>query len=451
MAYLCGNCGTPLVFDPGTQRVRCSICNGRWYPEEVRTSRCEKCGTSLEYDPLKQIATCRKCGLTFFPEQIKNKEREYLESIKAEPAEPPTEGAIAEFIDCFIYACSSCGGKVIINGTEISTICVYCGSPSVVFERISKEKAPEFILPFKINQELALQNVREKLNEGKFIPKDVKDIQLNQVRGIYIPYWICDGIHAETTVHAQLESRGYDNSFGGNYRNPERVWRGTSGIMEFSNLTQDASLDLPDDASLRLEPFDLRDLKFFNEGYLLGFYANLSDINKSDLISAVNKRMNVVFEQEALGFRNYDENKCKKKVSNTLINEDVRYALLPVWFISFDYRGKHHTMLVNGESGKVVGGIPWKNSTFAPYVIGLGILLSAGFTWLCYKFIELRKLLSFGASLKITEFDTWLFVLVATLAGVLISTGIRKIKKVTRQLRLTRSAAMFHFARKRQG
>ena len=138
-------------------------------------------------------------------------------------------------------------------------------------------------------------------------------------------------------------------------------------------------------------------------------------------------------------------------MSNTLINEDVRYALLPVWFISFDYRGKHHTMLVNGESGKVVGGIPWKNSTFAPFIIGLGILLSAGITWLCYKLIELRKFLSFDKSFKITEFDNGLLVMVVILAGVLISTGVRKIKKVTRQLRLTRSAAMFHFARKRQG
>ncbi len=452
MAYLCGNCGTPLVFDPGTQRVRCGTCNGKWYPEEVRTSKCEKCGASLDYDPLKQIAICRKCGTSFFPEQIKNKDREYLETIHAEPAEAPTEGALAEFIDCFVYACQSCGGKVIINGTEISTMCVYCGSPTVVFERISREKAPEFILPFQVNQELAEQMVREQLNNGKFVPKKVKDIQFEQVRGIYIPYWICDGIHAQTMIHREVRVSSSLDSLNGYQANARKVCMGNSGIMEFSNLLQDACENMPDDSTLRLEPFDLRKLKYFNEGYLLGFYSNLSDINKIDLQEAVNKRLNVLFEQEVLGFRDYKENACKEKTSNTLINEDVRYALLPVWFISFEYNGKHHTMLVNGESGKVVGGIPWNGKLFSSLVVVVGALLSALLAYVIYYFLGLSDFADAARDTETTNLflSRW-FVILTLLAGVLIGFGIIRMRKAIKQIRLSQSSKMFHFMRKRQG
>lgn len=452
MAYLCGNCGTPLVFDPGTQRVRCSTCNGKWFPEEVRTSKCEKCGSSLDYDPLKQIAVCRKCGASFFPEQIKNKDREYLETIHAEPAEAPTEGALAEFIDCFVYACHSCGAKVNINGTEISTMCVYCGSPTVVFERISREKAPEFILPFQVNQELAEQMVREQLNKGKFVSKNVKNIQFDQVRGIYIPYWICDGIHAQSMVHYEVHVHSRGNMLNGYHADVSRVCLGNSGIMEFSNLLQDASVNMPDESTLRLEPFDMRKLKYFNEGYLLGFYSNSSDIYKQDLQKAVNKRMEVLFEQEIIGFRDYKENTCKSKASNTLINEDVRYALLPVWFFSFNYNGKHHTMLVNGESGKVVGGIPWNGKLFAALVAVAGVLFSALFAAIIYYILGLSD---FAEVARDTEtqgvyLTRWIVILTA-LAGVLISYGIIRIKKTIKQIRLSQSTKMFQFVRRRQG
>lgn len=451
MAYLCGNCGTPLVFDPGTQRVRCSTCNGKWFPEEVRTTACEDCGTPLDYDPLKKIAICRKCGKTFFPEQIKNKDREYLESIHAEPAEPPKEDVIAEFIDCFIYTCDSCGGKVAINSSEVSTVCVYCGSPTVVFERISRERAPEYILPFQINRELAVQNVRDELNKGKFVPKEIKNIEIKNVRGIYIPYWICDGIHAETCVHSRVVTKNYFSFLGGNNVDVEQEWYGDSGIMEFSNLPQDASRQMPDASTLRLEPFDMQKLIYFNEGYLLGFYSNLSDISQYELNQAVNKRMNVLFEQETMGFRDFNENKCKLKMSSTLIDQDVRYALLPVWFISFEYKGENHTMLVNGDSGKVVGGIPWNSTKFAAIVAAAG----AGLSLICYWLID--ELLSIPhyldparqaeAEVGNVHFVIGLFVAVA----LLFTYSMYKMRKIIKLQKLTKSKDIFSFLTKRQG
>ena len=37
---------------------------------------------------------------------------------------------------------------------------------------------------------------------------------------------------------------------------------------------------------------------------------------------------------------------------------DWRYALLPVWFMTYKYNGKLYEFAVNGQSGKLVGKTP---------------------------------------------------------------------------------------------
>ena len=43
----------------------------------------------------------------------------------------------------------------------------------------------------------------------------------------------------------------------------------------------------------------------------------------------------------------------------------MKYAMLPAWFVTFDYQGKHHTVLVNGQTGKIDGQWPKSFGTFA--------------------------------------------------------------------------------------
>ena len=115
MATLCKNCATPLIFDPAKQKVVCPSCGGAWDAEEVESNE--------------------------------KKYRENQHAVSAEEVYGPSDDLKDEYFDCYIYTCGSCGGEIAINGTEASTKCIYCGSSSVVFDRISKEKAPEFIRP----------------------------------------------------------------------------------------------------------------------------------------------------------------------------------------------------------------------------------------------------------------------------------------------------------------
>ncbi|MDD6406111.1 MAG: hypothetical protein PUG00_09995, partial [Clostridiales bacterium] len=66
-------------------------------------------------------------------------------------------------------------------------------------------------------------------------------------------------------------------------------------------------------------------------------------------------------KQEMLSDIGISPRKAKLLISeeNTDIRlEDIEYALLPAWFMTFNYRGIMYSVAVNGQTGKVVGNVP---------------------------------------------------------------------------------------------
>ena len=141
------------------------------------------------------MLVCDHCGGLFNPEDFNTTGNDSLIDQKAESLNEIYGTDSKEFMDCYVYICSSCGGEIIVNGTEASTQCVYCGSSAVVFSRIAKQKRPRGIIPFKITREEAIEAVREQFNKGFFIPKAIKEFKPNDIRGIYIPYWLVNCYH----------------------------------------------------------------------------------------------------------------------------------------------------------------------------------------------------------------------------------------------------------------
>ena len=413
MATLCKNCATPLVFDPTKQKVVCPSCGGAWDAEEVES-------TEKEYAANKR-------------------------AVSAAEVYGVDEGTAEEFFDCYIYTCGSCGGEISINGTEVSTKCIYCGSSSVVFSRISKEKAPEFIIPFQISKEQAVDIVKKKFKHGPFIPKEVKNFKPSEVRGIYVPYWLANAYHVESDI--------YQGEVRSNKQTITKYWA-RAGKMGITNLAVDASQMLSDESSQRLEPFDFSQIKLFDEDYLLGFYSNVSDITNADLEQTVTERAREAFHEKAAKTYSASNKKVLMERSSTLIDRDVRYTMLPVWFVCYEFEGKHNTIMVNGQTGKVVCAIPWNRKLFSGMVAGL----SAAFAALLIPFFGTTFLPSLFSSYThrrthSSSDDNPGSVIIGTLmiAAVIFIVGFAVYKKVTKQLSLSQSASIFNFMKKRQG
>jgi DNA-directed RNA polymerase subunit RPC12/RpoP len=416
MATLCKNCATPLLFDPTKQKVVCPACGGAWDAEEV--------------------------------ESTEKKYQEGKEAISAAEIYGVDPSTAQEYFDCYIYTCGSCGGEISINGTEASTRCIYCGSSSVVFNRISKEKAPEFIIPFSISKEQAVNLVKNRFKHGVFIPKEVKNFSPSEVRGIYVPYWIANAYHVEAAVFSGEVKSGKHTV--------TKYWE-RSGKMSIDNLPVDGSQMLSDESSQRLEPYDFSGLKLFDEDYLLGFYSNVSDISNADLQEVVTLRAREAFNEKAAKTFHASNKKVQMERSSTLIDRDVRYAMLPVWFVCYEFEGKHNTIMVNGQTGKVVCGIPWNKKLFTGCVAGLSVLFTTFLTWFFGNSFLPALFTSYTSSRRhrtsSSSNNNPVSVIIAgfMIAAAVFFVGYAVYKKVVKQLELTQSKSIFNFMKKRQG
>ena len=401
---------------------------------------CKNCSHALVFDPAKQKLVCAACGSMFFPEEVESEAKAYREDLNAESINKINGTDDKDLMDCYVYTCSECGGEIIVNGTEASTTCVYCGNPNVVFSRIAKQKCPEYVLPFSVTKEKALQIARERISKGFFVPKEIKNFTVDCCRGIYLPYWIVNADFYDAVVVQGQVRQG---------KSSVTKYFGRAGSMKLKNLPLDASRALSDETSAKLEPYVLRNLKPFDEDYLAGFYSNVSDVTYSDIRKAALSRAEEYFNNDAIN----DVSASGKKVISSLpsikIDNDMVYAMLPAWFITFRYKGKHNTLLVNGETGKVVGALPWKKPLFYGLLIGLGILVTVA----CFFVFRETIPVFFSGRRSSGSRDGRGKIIGMLVAGIiaLFSTGIRKVVKVVKNIKLTQDKAMFNFMKKRQG
>ena len=356
MAVLCANCSGKLIFNPASQKLECAACGSRFDPEDVK-------------------------------------------DINAD--------AHSKYYDTRVYTCAHCGAEIITSDTEVSTFCVYCGNPAINFSRIKKEYKPDGLIPFQITKEQAIAKIKEKFLSNPFIPKEVKSKAVpDNIRGIYVPYWIVNTRFTEAS-YIQAEVNNGEKIVTKYY---QRV-----GTCNFRNIPIDGSNILIDEVSARLEPFYFAEAKEFDEDYLNGFYSNTSDMTYKNLQNAVAAR-------------------C---------HELSLYMMMPVWFFTFIYNKEPHTILINGQSGKVVGTMPWSGKK-------IGMLFAS----VCLAVLAVMVLAAVGIAFNAGGLkDLYnIFIIVVTLiaAGTVVP-GILGLRKIRNNISLTKADAIFKFVKKRQG
>ena len=302
--------------------------------------RCPECNGALEYNPSIQNLTCKFCGNFFRPDRV-NKESQN-NGISGET------DVKKEVMECKIYTCTSCAGELAVNDIEMSTFCPYCGQPTIIFDRISKEEKPKYIIPFSISKEEATENIRLKLKYSYMCPKQVKQVDEEQVKGIYVPYYLMNLYYYDKQKIKVENEHGFSRSFD---REAE---------CEFVNVPCDASVVLSDELSQGIDPFDLKQLKPFDESYLSGFYADMFNGSEAQMEYAVWKRCEEWFNENM-------KKSCPSGKNDKVFIEESQpkvkilsheYALMPIYFYSFPYKNSFYTVIVNGQTGKEAAFLP---------------------------------------------------------------------------------------------
>ena len=409
---------------------------------------CKNCSHALIYDPGIRKMLCTSCGSTFEAEEVESESKKFREEEKvksrSEVYGKDKNEVVEEYLENYIYTCSECGGEIVIHGSEASTNCVFCGNPNVVFSRISKDKMPDYIIPFSVTKDQALKAIKKHIESSLFIPNEIKNFTPEDVRGIYIPYWI---------VEARYEGECIIESKKSNGKSTSTVHTRKRGKLNLNKFPVDGCAILSNESSARLEPFNPSGMKPFDEDYLLGFYSNASDITYDEMWKVTTERANEIFEDAALRDVRGSRPKIISKSHSMHILNNYKYAMFPVWFVTFSYEGKHHTILVNGQTNKVVCGLPWRKPLFWAMTIGIGVVL----TFLSFFVFKAMFTVFFAVgsghrSSSRSSSDGRARIITAIAAGIvtLFTIGVRKIKRVLKQIELTQSSKTFNFVKKRQ-
>ena len=189
------------------------------------------------------------------------------------------------------------------------------------------------------------------------------------------------------------------------------------------------------------------ELKKFEPMYLSGFYADRFDMGLEETRNEAVDRAKAMLNESIKGtVRSSARNVYTSPVYDVM---GAEYALLPAWFLTFRQGDVPYTILMNGQTKKIVGAVPctkWKVwLTFAILAIVLcGILVPA-----CAHIVQyLVEAGNHGTAVG----ELYLYILI--FGGALLiwvwRSAIKKYLAFKESVKLTRSGVTSRFVAERQ-
>ncbi len=341
--YQCPNCGGPLRFDPELQKLKCDYCDSVFTAAEVES---------------------------FFSE----KEEQAANAVGFE--EGSYEWTEAEAANMRVYSCPACGAQLLAETTSAVSQCPYCGNNNVAAHQFAGSKKPEYVIPFEIDKQQAVEALNAFYKGKPFLPAPFRDQNhIEEVKGVYVPFWLYDGTMDMDMVYRGERVRQFQQ--GDNMVTETSHYQIVrKGSVEFQRVPADASSKMPDEYMDAIEPFDYSKLRPFTSVYMAGYMADIYDIDSETDQKRTDERMAnsaaQVMRNSVHGYTNVTP--VRQYIHRS--KGTASYAFLPVWLLSTQYRGQNYLFAVNGQTGKLIGDLPTDNTRFILTFIGLAIVIT---------------------------------------------------------------------------
>ncbi|MBQ2275737.1 MAG: hypothetical protein U0L23_09490 [Lachnospiraceae bacterium] len=307
--------------------------------------KCPTCGGVMTYNAQKQLLECSHCQTSMAADEYD------ISDLRAE------ENKTEEF-NITSYRCPSCGAELITDDYTAATTCSYCGSPTIINDRLSEENAPDLIIPFKFNKAATLEKLKHWCRNGLFTPSDfLSQNSLKKLSGIYVPFWLYDfdthcSMNAKCSkvrTYIQGDKEYTETSY-------YEVYRET--VASYEKIPADASEKMEDNIMDALEPFYYLDLEDFDMAYFSGYSAEKYNFTAEDMIARVVPRAKGYAESITRNtMRDYDSINVTSADTDAKMTK-ATYAFLPVWRYAYRYKGIDYIFSMNGQTGKIIGKPP---------------------------------------------------------------------------------------------
>ena len=315
-------------------------------PEQTDAEQftCPQCAGKLQYSADGSQLRCGFCGYEQGvgsdvpkPKQSQFGEGAFEQDFTTALAQ--AKGHLAP-VQMRTFQCNGCAVEFVLAPEAISMTCPYCDSVYVTETAASHQiMPPHAVIPFRISHEQA-----EKAIQDWFMEQKVERPSLSPIVGIYLPLWTFD-VGGEIRWGGQVKKGDNWVPISGNY-------------LAFSDdIRIPASKKLNSDFTKGFAAFDLDGLVAYDSHYLADWPAERHTIPLAN--ASIQARKQVLQELRRNPQRLTLEDVRNLRLGSLgLVVESFKLALLPVWLAHYQVDDETFDLLVNGQTGEVVGKRP---------------------------------------------------------------------------------------------
>ena len=349
--------------------------------------KCPCCAAPITYDGAKQKMACASCGNDYEVADVE----EFNKAMAVEPQsdfvwDMSDNGSLDAEDGVSAFSCPSCGGEIVSDGNTVATHCPYCDSPAIMPSQVSGVNKPDFVIPFKLDKEVAKQKYAEFTSKKILLPKSFKSSsKIEDITGMYVPFWLFDcDTDSKITYRAETREHWSDSDYNYTRTNHYMIFR--AGQVGFNKVPIDGSAKMDDAYMEAIEPFDYNELVPFSTSYLSGHLADKFDVSSDECVVRANERIkNSTIDLFRDTVKGYSTVSVASSNIN-LQNGSVKYALLPVWTLNTKYKDEIYSFAMNAQTGKFIGKLPISWGKFWGMFAGFSVVLGGIATFITSLF-----------------------------------------------------------------
>jgi len=268
------------------------------------------------------------------------------------------------------YICPQCGAQYELKEGDVAVKCRYC---STVFKTFADEQ--RYLLPVHYDTSTAVENfllwVKKQIGYEESLPFH---IELRNAELHFYPFWVVS-LNIKTSFTGLGEDVEYSGRADGGYRNIRTVYKRESGVLErFFEFSIPASREIP--VAEKGYKVSARGRSFYSSDYIkrVGGVLHGATLDRNGAtnlaIELAKGEMTMPIMREVV--------RVDERSDDVNISEAV-FINVPVWRISYRFKGKDYYAMVDASSCRVI------QATYPPDIlekasytgIGIGHMVAA--------------------------------------------------------------------------
>ncbi|MCR5460921.1 MAG: hypothetical protein K6F51_13670 [Acetatifactor sp.] len=264
--------------------------------------------------------------------------------------------------------------------------------------QIERKMQPEYVIPFRITKEAALENLRRQMKLGPFVPDDFLGYEMKIIPA-YVPFWLLDISYEDQQIWKYRGDR-YEAS----------KYAKAGGMIRLDQFSVDGVYDLEDVITCGLGPYDYSQL--VPNSQIMPVEDVLQEecqvveceVGREEAEKTATKMIQAAFNREIQ--KRLDENGAEMLRTEPVFRVDnSTLALLPIWFCIIYADDGDFIAYVNGQTGKVVYVLPAaREETVISFAKTCGAIVGGLSVMMCLFFWHLFT------SINMNESSAWIIL-----------------------------------------